>query len=61
MEKPPRYVVERESAKVCKLNQDIYGFKQSPQALCEKFTRIVTSLGFKYSKLDTYIIINPAN
>lgn len=46
MQQPPGYVAEGEARMVCKLHKSIYGLKQSPRALFEKFSSIVLSFEF---------------
>ncbi|KAL0311158.1 UNVERIFIED_CONTAM: Retrovirus-related Pol polyprotein from transposon RE2 [Sesamum angustifolium] len=42
MEQPPGYLAQREKQRmVCKLKKAIYGFKQSPRAWFDKFSRII--------------------
>ena len=60
-EKPLGYAAQGELVKVCKLNQAIYGLKQSPKTGFEKFIHSVTSFGFNYCKVDPLVFIKHIN
>jgi len=46
MEPPPG--VSHNPGEVCKLKNALYGLKQAPRAWFEKFTTVITSLGFHF-------------
>ena len=46
MEKPPGYVGQGESSKVCFLRRTIYGLKKSPCAWFAKFSGLLSAFGF---------------
>ncbi|KAK8952504.1 hypothetical protein KSP39_PZI004609 [Platanthera zijinensis] len=56
MEQPPGYVAQGET-RVCRLQKAIYGLKQSPRAWFEKFSGIVTAVGFARSSADHSLFI----
>ncbi|XP_068655307.1 secreted RxLR effector protein 161-like [Aristolochia californica] len=51
MEQPPGYIDPRFSDHVCKLQKDLYGFKQAPRAWFQRFSSFLTHLGFHCSRL----------
>ncbi|KAK8951402.1 hypothetical protein KSP39_PZI004749 [Platanthera zijinensis] len=56
MEQPPGYVAQGET-RVCRLKKAIYGLKQSPRAWFDKFSDIVTAVGFARSSADHSLFI----
>ena len=46
MKKPPGYVAQGESSKVCFLRRAIYRLKQSPRAWLAKFSGLLSTFGF---------------
>jgi len=46
MEQPPGYVAQGET-KVCRLKKAIYELNQIPRAWFEKFSLIISSIGFR--------------
>ncbi|GKA57964.1 retrovirus-related pol polyprotein from transposon TNT 1-94 [Tanacetum coccineum] len=49
--------VPHQSGKVCKLRKALYGLKQAPHACYEKFSTVVTSLGFVSSHHDSTLFV----
>ena len=45
MEQPPKFVVQGEIGKVCRLQKSLYGLKQSPRAWFGKFSHAVEKFG----------------
>ena len=45
---------------ICKLTKSLYGFKQAPKFLHEKFDRIIRSNGYWVSESDKYLYIKVA-
>ncbi|WVY92731.1 hypothetical protein V8G54_031819 [Vigna mungo] len=52
MEIPPGYGRDVVTNTVCKLKKALYGLKQSPRAWFGRFTKVMTSLGYKQSQGD---------
>lgn len=53
MDLPPGCMVtERQRQKVCKLKKSLYGLKQSPRAWFGRFTKSMTTFGYKQSNSD---------
>ena len=53
MDLPPGCMVpERQKQKVCKLKKSLYGLKQSPRAWFGRFTKSMTTFGYKQSNSD---------
>lgn len=44
MTPPPR--IQHQSGEVCRLRKALYGLKQAPRAWFEKFSIVITSIGF---------------
>lgn len=57
MMQPPGFIVERQSTKVCKLIKSIYGLKRSPRAWSEKFSNILTAIGFTRTTSDYSLFV----
>jgi len=57
MELPPGYDEQVATRIVCKLKKDLYGLKQSSREWFGRFTRVVTSLGYKQSQGDHTLFI----
>lgn len=49
----PPQGVSHHQGEVCKLKKPIYGLKQAPRAWFEKFSTVITSLGFHPSDHDS--------
>ncbi|GJU42698.1 uncharacterized mitochondrial protein-like protein [Tanacetum coccineum] len=54
--KPPSRVPHK-PGEVCKLRKALYGLKQAPRAWYEKFSMVVTSLGFVFSHHDSALFV----
>ncbi|GKD14698.1 uncharacterized mitochondrial protein-like protein [Tanacetum coccineum] len=54
--KPPSRVPHK-PGEVCKLRKALYGLKQPPRAWYEKFSMVVTSLGFVFSHHDSALFV----
>ena len=52
MEQQPRFVAQGESGKVCRLQNAIYGLKQSPRAWFGKFSEVVLKFGLRHCHSD---------
>ncbi|XP_047331419.1 uncharacterized mitochondrial protein AtMg00810-like [Impatiens glandulifera] len=52
---PPR--VPHKPGEVCKLRKALYGLKQAPRALFDKFSFVITSIGFHRSHHDSALFI----
>ena len=52
MVKPPEFVAQGESGKVCRLHKAIYGLKQSPRAWFGKFSEVVLKFGLQRCHSD---------
>ena len=46
MEQPPGYVAQGENL-ICRLRKVIYGLKQSPRAWFDKFSKVISNVGFQ--------------
>nr|KYP41064.1 Retrovirus-related Pol polyprotein from transposon TNT 1-94 [Cajanus cajan] len=57
MELPPGYNGQVAAGTVCKLRKALYGLKQSPRAWFGRFTKVMTSLGYKQSQGDHTLFI----
>jgi len=55
MEPPPS--VSHNLGEVCKLKKALYGLKQAPRARFEKFTTVITSLGFRSSDHNSALFV----
>jgi hypothetical protein len=53
--------VSHNQGEVCKLKKALYGLKQAPRAWFEKFSTVITSLGFKSSEHDSALFIKSTN
>ena len=49
--------VSHNPGEVCKLKKALYGLKQAPRAWFEKFSTVITSLGFRSSNHDSALFI----
>jgi len=56
MEQPPGYVAQGET-KVCRLNKAIYELNQIPRAWFEKFSLIISSIGFRWCHSDHSVFV----
>ena len=52
MEQLPRFVVQEEIGKVCRLRKSLYDLKQSPRIWFDKFSQAVEEFGIQKSKSD---------
>ena len=57
MEVPPRLCSKVGKDVVCKLNNALYGLKQSPRAWFGRFTKTMLSLGYKQSQGDHTLFV----
>eukprot|EP00252_Welwitschia_mirabilis_P002409 TRINITY_DN1235_c0_g1_i6.p1 TRINITY_DN1235_c0_g1~~TRINITY_DN1235_c0_g1_i6.p1 ORF type:complete len:1428 (+),score=264.56 TRINITY_DN1235_c0_g1_i6:585-4868(+) len=57
MDIPPGFEDEKTRGKVCRLKKALYGLKQSPRAWFERFSRAMTSFGYKQSNADHTLFI----
>jgi len=53
----PPQGVSHNQGEVCKLKKALYGLKQAPRAWFEKFTIVITSLGFRCSDHDSALFV----
>jgi hypothetical protein len=56
MHPPPGYLVP--DGHVCRLRHSLYGIKQAPRAWFERFTSVVTFVGFVASKQDPALFVH---
>ncbi|KAK2455409.1 putative mitochondrial protein [Trifolium repens] len=49
--------VSHNQEEVCKLKKALYGLKQAPRAWFEKFSTVITSLGFRFSDYDSTLFV----
>ena len=49
--------VAHQSGEVCRLRKALYGLKQAPRAWFEKFSTVITSLGFRPSDHDSALFV----
>lgn len=56
MDVPPRYITNDDTAMVCKLQQALYGLKQSPRAWFGRFSVATKKYGYKPSNSE-YVIL----
>jgi Reverse transcriptase (RNA-dependent DNA polymerase) len=52
MEIPPGFDTNQTIGKVCKLKKSLYGLKQSPRALFDRFTKAMVSMGYQQINAD---------
>ena len=52
MEQPPRFVVQGDIGKVCRLWKSLYSLKQSPHAWFDKFSQAIEKFGMQKSQSD---------
>ena len=57
---PPPGIAHR-PGEVCRLRKALYGLKQAPRAWFEKFSTVITSLGFQPSNHDSALFIRCTN
>jgi hypothetical protein len=55
MKQPESFVVKGKKELVCKLNKSLYGLKQSPRMLYQKFDTYILGLGFLRRRDDHYV------
>jgi hypothetical protein len=55
-QQPTGFVDPRAPDAVCLLSKSLYGLKQAPRAWYMRFADFVTSIGFKSSRSDTFLI-----
>ena len=53
----PQRGVSHKPGEVCKLKKALYGLQQTPCAWFEKFSMIITSLGFRPSQRDSILFL----
>ena len=56
MEQPPGYIAQGENT-VCRLRKVIYGLKQSPRAWFEKFSMVISGIGFACCHSDHSVFV----
>ena len=49
--------VSHQPDEVCRLRKALYGLKQAPRAWFEKFSMVITSLGFRSSHHDSALFV----
>jgi hypothetical protein len=59
MHPPPGYLVP--DGHICRLCRSLYGLKQAPQAWFERFTSVVTVVGFVASKHDPTLFVHTSS
>jgi hypothetical protein len=59
MASPPS--ISQDSRYVCKLKKALYGLKQAPRAWFEKFSIVISSLGFVFRSHDSALFIKCTN
>ena len=53
--------VSHNPGEVCKLKKSLYGLKQAPRAWFEKFSTVITSIGFSSSNHDSALFVKCTN
>ena len=53
----PPHGVSHNQGEVCKLKKALYDLKQAPRAWFEKFTTVITSIGFRSSDHDYALLV----
>lgn len=53
--------VQHQPGQVCRLRKALYGLKQAPRAWFEKFSTVITSLGFHHSDHDSALFVKCTN
>ena len=61
MEIPPGFEGSMEKNQVCKLQQSLYGLKQSPRAWFDRFTKAVLKLGYKQGQADHALFVKKSH
>ena len=56
MKQPPGYIAQGENT-VCRLRKVIYGLKQSPRAWFEKFSMVISGIGFACCHSDHSVFV----
>jgi hypothetical protein len=59
MHPPPGYLVP--DGHICRLRRSLYGLKKAPQAWFERFTSVVTAVGFVAIKHDPALFVHTSS